>query len=112
MSSNLLKSGWVTVNREGTRVIDNNKLLEEKMKAEILRILLKHPYQRQLPNRVKMYIASNLTIGNNTSFSEAVFKNTRDFFGSWQYDKASFEEIYDAIKETSFKLIYITKKAK
>jgi predicted metal-dependent peptidase len=79
----------------------SDKFLEEKMKAEILRILLKHPYQRQLPNRVKMYIASNLTIGNNTSFSEAVFKNTRDFFGSWQYDKASFEEIYDAIKAPS-----------
>lgn len=35
MSSNLFKAGWVTVNREETRVIDNNKLLEEKMSASL-----------------------------------------------------------------------------
>ncbi len=35
MYSNLYKSGWVVVNREETRVIDNNKRLEEKMNASL-----------------------------------------------------------------------------
>ena len=35
MYNNLYKSGWVVVNREEARVIDNNKLLEEKMNASV-----------------------------------------------------------------------------
>lgn len=31
MSSNLYKSGWVIMNREETRIIDNNVLMEEKL---------------------------------------------------------------------------------
>lgn len=33
MSSNLYKSGWVTVQETDTRIIDNNALLEEKLSA-------------------------------------------------------------------------------
>ena len=76
----------------------SDKYLEEKMKAEILRILLKHPYQRQLPNRVKMFLASNFVIANNTEFHEVVFMKTRSYFGTYSLDKASLEEIYDELK--------------
>ena len=76
----------------------SDKFLEEKMKAEILRILLKHPYQRQLPNRIKMFVASNFVIANNTEFQEAVFTKTRTYFGTYAFDRASLEEIYDELK--------------
>ena len=76
----------------------SDKYLEEKMKAEILRILLKHPYQRQLPNRIKMFVASNFVIANNTEFQEAVFTKTRTYFGTYAFDRASLEEIYDELK--------------
>lgn len=36
MYSNLYKSGWVRVQDEDTRVIDNNRLLEEKLKGAVL----------------------------------------------------------------------------
>ena len=76
----------------------SDKYLEEKMKAEILRILLKHPYQRQLPNRIKMFLASNFVIANNTEFQEAVFTKTRTYSGTHAFDRASLEEIYDELK--------------
>ena len=76
----------------------SDKYLEEKMKAEILRILLKHPYQRQLPNRIKMFLASNFVIANNTEFQEAVFTKTRTYFNTYSLDRASLEEIYDELK--------------
>ena len=76
----------------------SDKYLEECLKAEILRILLKHPYQRQLPNKVKMLLSSNFVLGNNTNFSEFKLNTTQQFFGSHEYDRASLEEIYDALK--------------
>ncbi len=76
----------------------SDKYLEEKMKAEILRILLKHPYQRQLPNRIKMFLASNFVIANNTAFQEAIFTKTRTYFNTYSLDRASLEEIYDELK--------------
>lgn len=73
----------------------SDRYLDEAMKIEIIRILLKHPYQRQLPNRVKMYISSNLVIGNNMKFNEIKLKTTRDVFNTYEYDKECLEVIYD-----------------
>ncbi len=43
---------------------------EEYLKTEMIRILLKHPYQRQppFPNRTALTFASNITIADNESF--------------------------------------------
>lgn len=75
-----------------------DKFLEESLKAELIRILLKHPYQRQLPNRIKMYLASNFVLANNMKLTELKLKTTREFFNSYAYDRESLEAIYDAIK--------------
>ena len=75
----------------------NDKFLEERMKMEVLRILLKHPYQRQLPNRVKMFLSSNFVLANNTKFSEVKLVTTQQYFGTRDHDKSSLEEIYDYI---------------
>lgn len=72
--------------------------IEEMMKAELLRIMLKHPYQRQLPNMIKMFLSSNFVIGNNTKFIEAKFKNTQEGLNTYCLNRASLEEIYDFIK--------------
>lgn len=76
----------------------SDKFLEETLKMELIRILLKHPYQRQLPHRVKMYIASNFVLANNMQLKEVKLKTTKDFFGTYSYDRESLEAIYDAIK--------------
>ena len=73
----------------------SDKYLDEAMKIEIIRILLKHPYQRQLPNRVKMYVSSNLVLGNNMKLSEIKLNTTREVFKSYEYDKECLEVIYD-----------------
>lgn len=76
----------------------STRYLEESLKTEIIRILLKHPYQRQLPNKIKMYLASNFVIANNTKFSEYVLKTTKEVFHTYELDKESYEAIYDYIK--------------
>ena len=73
----------------------SDKYLDEAMKIEIIRILLKHPYQRQLANRVKMFISSNLVLGNNMKLNEIKLKTTRDVFHSYDYDRECLEVIYD-----------------
>jgi hypothetical protein len=76
----------------------SDRFLEETIKMELIRILLKHPYQRQLPHRVKMYMASNFVLANNMKLSEVKLKTTREFFGNYGFDRESLEAIYDAIK--------------
>ena len=98
MKCDIACGGGVIYLNEDMFALRSDKFLEEKMKAEILRILLKHPYQRQLPNRIKMFVASNFVIANNTEFQEAVFTKTRTYFGTYAFDRASLEEIYDELK--------------
>ena len=76
----------------------SDKFLEEALKTEIIRILLKHPYGRQLPNAVKMYIASDMTIGNNTNFSEYMLTTSKEVFKTEEYNKESMEALYSLIK--------------
>lgn len=72
--------------------------LDDMMKLEVIRILLKHPYGRQLPNKAKMYISSNLVIANNMKFKEISLHTTKDYFKTYKYDKECMEVIYDNIK--------------
>lgn len=72
--------------------------LDDALKCEIIRILLKHPYGRQLPNRVKMYLASNFVIANNMKFKELHMKCTHEFFKTFEYNKECLETIYNNIK--------------
>ena len=76
----------------------SDKFLEESLKIEIIRILLKHPYQRQLSNPVKMLLASNMTIGNNTSFADVKLTTSQQAFKTSQYDRESMEALYSLIK--------------
>lgn len=70
--------------------------LEDSMKAEIMRILLKHPYQRQLPIPVKMYLSSNFVLANNMKFKEMKLTTTNEV-GLYNMTRSSLEEIYDSL---------------
>ena len=78
------------------KLFENNteRYIEQALKVELLRILLRHPYQRQLPDKVRMYIASNLTIANNTKFDAYKLKTKRDIFKKDKHDIDSYEDIY------------------
>lgn len=89
--------GYIYINDEAF-ADKSDVYLDDAMKCEIIRILLKHPYGRQLPNRVKMYLASNFVIANNMKFKEMHLKRTDEYFKSFKYDKECLETIYDNIK--------------
>lgn len=73
--------------------------LEESLKAECIRILLKHPYQRMLPDKERMLMASNMVIAANVDFSELNVSKPSDIFGMKKYDKLSFEELYKLLEK-------------
>lgn len=75
----------------------SDTFFEESLKIEIIRILLKHPYQRQLPNMLKMFISSNFVIANNTSFKEVGLKTTREVLNTYELDRECLEVIYDSL---------------
>lgn len=75
----------------------SDAFLESALKLEIIRIILKHPYQRQLPDRVKMYLASNMTIASNCKFDGMNLMTPSSFFGSHEFDRENMELIYDNI---------------
>lgn len=89
--------GYIYINDEAF-ADKSDAYLDDAIKCEIIRILLKHPYGRQLPNRVKMYLASNFVIANNMKFKEMHLKRTDEYFKSFKYDKECLETIYDNIK--------------
>lgn len=58
----------------------SDSMLEEYLKVEVLRILLKHPYQRQPPlaNKAALYFASDVTISEHYK-TAAQIKTRQDF---------------------------------
>jgi len=72
--------------------------LDELMRVEIVRILLKHPYQRIQPNLVKNLIASNLVVASNMKFEYIKANKASEVFGDESCDKQSLEYIYDRIE--------------
>ena len=78
----------------------SDKEMEEFFKLECVRILLKHPYERVLPDRRLAYIASNMLIAEHMNFKHIniikyndVFRHT---YGSSR-DKC-YEDIYNDLK--------------
>ena len=73
--------------------------IEECLKIEVIRILLKHPYQRQptAANPIVMAMASNVTINDSCRISNVA----REFLHGLEYDlpdNLCFEEYYEKIK--------------
>ena len=71
--------GKIEYNPKIIKTLNNNNL-EESFRAEVIRIMLKHPYQRQpeCPAVVKT-TASNIVLSNNYVFKNIVIDKAADF---------------------------------
>ena len=71
--------GKIEYNPKIIKTLNNNNL-EESFRAEVIRIMLKHPYQRQpeCPAVVKT-TASNIVLSNNYVFKNIVLDKAADF---------------------------------
>ena len=66
--------------------------LEERLKAEVVRILLRHPY-RHYNDRGNAFIASNITLNENYKFKELMYKAT-DYWKEAEYRNQNLEFYY------------------
>jgi len=78
----------------------NDKELTEILRCEIIRILLKHPYNRKKENQQVAYLASNITIKEyiNTWLN---FPTAEQQFNSYSFNRKHFELYYYKIIEQS-----------
>ncbi|MHC6201870.1 DUF2201 family putative metallopeptidase [Breznakiellaceae bacterium SP9] len=73
---------------------------EEQLKAEVIRILLRHPYREPAGRNKRIsYMASNITLNENYCFADLPYK-AKDFWQDSSYFKQSFEFYYRAILDT------------
>lgn len=74
----------------------SDKALEEYLKVEVLRIVLKHPYER-VPydaNKIALGMASDVTIEQTSKFSIPIYNHKE----LGLHEKLSFEEYYRELK--------------
>jgi predicted metal-dependent peptidase len=101
VSHRLVENNKIQTLRTGKHRIEYNRsfadslseaMLEEYLKIEIIRILLKHPYQRQPTIKKLGYIASDITISDNFQTNCKLFRYS-DF---WYYNLFQFSpfEVY------------------
>ena len=76
----------------------SDDLLNAVLKAEIVRILLKHPYSRKKDNPKTAYLASNMTLKEYTG-TPLDFPSAAQFFGTPDFDRKHFEFYYNKIME-------------
>ena len=93
----------------------SDDMLEDCLKCECIRILLKHPFDRALPDRALSYISSNLLIGgsfgkgNDNGFKELKLIGYDDVFkekgggyslmGYGRQNTLSYEDIYNKLRD-------------
>jgi predicted metal-dependent peptidase len=72
----------------------NDAQLEEALKAELIRILLRHPYRKSPSSDAETsYIASNIVLNEYYSFPALSFR-AKDFWSDDDHQKKSFEFYY------------------
>jgi predicted metal-dependent peptidase len=72
----------------------NDARLEEALKAELIRILLRHPYRKSPSSDAETsYIASNIVLNEHYNFPELKF-SAKDFWNDAEHQKKSFEFYY------------------
>jgi predicted metal-dependent peptidase len=71
----------------------NNKMLEQVLRFEVMRIILKHPYLRRKENQTVAYVASNITLQEYLQTS-LPFPTAREVFQTDEFDRKYFELYY------------------
>jgi len=99
--------GIIEYNPEYTRFLTKPQL-EERLKAEVIRILLRHPY-RQYSEKGLAFIASNITLNENYPFNELIYRVTDYWFRERSeyrdYRHQNFEFYYRELKKMTFPTI-------
>jgi predicted metal-dependent peptidase len=90
-------NGRIEYNPIFAEALTDNEL-EAVLKAEVMRIILKHPYARRQEHSDIMYLASNITIKEYTE-TPLNFPSAKSFFGTNEHDKKHFEWYYHKILE-------------
>ncbi|MDR1147417.1 MAG: VWA-like domain-containing protein [Spirochaetaceae bacterium] len=103
VSHKLLENAGIHSIRCGQGRIEYNPLwaaergdarLEEALKAELIRILLRHPYRKNPSSDTETsYIASNIVLNEHYNFPELRFR-AKDFWNDAEHQKKSFEFYY------------------
>jgi predicted metal-dependent peptidase len=75
-----------------------DELLNAVLKAEMTRILLKHPYTRKKDNAKAAYLASNITLKEYVE-TPLDFPSAAQTFGSKDFNRKHFELYYNKIME-------------
>jgi predicted metal-dependent peptidase len=90
--------GRIEYNRAFLESLDDGAL-EEKLKVEALRLLLRHPYRQAKRNDpVLSYIASNITLNECYDFTELPHR-AGDYWEDPAYAKQNFEFYYRELKK-------------
>jgi hypothetical protein len=107
LSHRLAPNGKIATLRSGKGRIEYNNAfleslddgaLEEKLKAEALRLLLRHPYRQAKRNDPALsYMASNITLNEYYSFKE-LSHHAADYWDDPEYAKQNFEFYYRELK--------------
>lgn len=72
--------------------------LEAVLRCEVVRILLKHPYQRRKEQAVLHYLASHITL-QESLHTGLPLPHARDIFGSGEFDRQYLEFYYYKLLE-------------
>jgi predicted metal-dependent peptidase len=90
-------NGRIEYNPDFANTLTDNEL-EAILKAEIMRIILKHPYARRQEHTDIMYLASNVTIKEYTD-TPLDFPTAKSLFGTDEFNQKHFELYYHKIME-------------
>ncbi len=89
--------GRIEYNPEFIQSLDD-RMLEEVLRFEAMRLLLKHPYQRRKPQPKISYQASNITVQEYLD-SPLPIANARQTFGNEDCNQLYFERYYQMLVE-------------
>ena len=84
--------GRIEYNENYLNALDDDKL-ERAFKAEVIRILLRHPYRYPPKNAALAYMASNITLNEHYE-SLGVPYSVSDFWSGYDYKRQSLEFYY------------------
>ncbi len=87
--------GRVEISEAFVSALDERSL-EDVLVAEASRILLKHPYDRRMPQQELAYLASNVTLKEHLR-TALPFPTSYDLFGTNDFDRQYFELYYNRL---------------
>ena len=114
-SHSVVQNSFIQSIRSGNRKIEYNPKFIDKLsfeetkaylKVELIRILLKHPYERKKANLRCCFLASQFVITDHFPFNGKLFGLEINLSNSQFERNESFEYYYNKLIESQFEVIY------